>query len=447
MVTPRPRSALALLGFITTALVACGGNAQDAASQPVAIVGSDTLTQDDLVGFLSHAPTLPSKADAVSLTQTWINLGLINDLLNHPDQISSAAEQAAPTIREDLLVTRLAGHRAGQGRTATTAEIDSVIRLGVVRSFDAYGIPIKDSTEIQGALQILGELRTTAIGEGSLNNAYQALPATTRKRFALTRLPAVSRTDLASGLAEELWKLDVGQITPVMAGAGGLQVMVRRSSRDFADDVAAWLRPQIQETVDADFVDSLAQAAGLSQGPDLVKRVRAALGSGDGKVPGTEPVVKWNGGSLTSDAVSLRLASIDPNEWGQLASGPDTAIVDRVMRMGRREILAARAREVLPDSDEVTAGRLADSLFSAGLDSIRTSRSRVEQGTANPSTSAWMTAIVLRQVPPQRLPGTLSGVLREQYGVELNEAALERALRESVRTWTGPGSGPAQAQS
>ncbi|HRP08616.1 MAG TPA: hypothetical protein PLL69_09015 [Gemmatimonadales bacterium] len=292
------------VALVSLVLVACGPGDETGLPHGVtAVAGGDTLMETDLEELLSRSPDLPDLDDARSIVSTWINLALLKSAMANDPDLSSYRDRATETVVGELAVIQFAEAAGRNSRAATDAEIDSVIRMNAVRTFDSYSIPVaspSDTASIASAVETVESLRRSAATLDSPSQAYDQLPAGVRQRFDLVRLGAVSRGELPPALAEELWKLKVGDISPVMAGPGGVQFFVRRSSSDFRPLVADWLRPRIRAANDAVTVDSIINASGLKASADGVARLRAGMHE-PGTISGSGPLATWNGGELTPE--------------------------------------------------------------------------------------------------------------------------------------------------
>ncbi len=428
-----------LLPFLCL-IAACGGGDDDGLPDGVAAVAdADTLTQAQLQGLLEQAPQIPAFDDARSLVHTWVDLALLSAALDADSTLAAYEAEAMATEIDAYAIRDFAARRSATGRSATAEEVDSVIRGDQVRSFEVYSIhgdPRVDSVAFIDAIRTLENLRQAAIaGGGDIRAAYEALPGATRERFDLVRLPAVSRRDLPGNLSEQLWPLAVGEMTPVIAGGPGVQIIVRQNTADFRDDIANWLRPQLQMRDDARVVDSIVAAHDFELAADAVSRARSAMAE-PGTVAGTAPLATWQGGELTPEEATLRIGGLAPNQRAILAGAPDTVVATRLTQFGRAELL----HQVV--AGDVTPERLAEhkamahTYWTSSIDTLRAGRALLGEDGRTPL--GWLQAVVSGRATARELPGMLGGTLRQRATVRTDSLSMARAVAEAARVWTAP---------
>lgn len=402
-----------------------------------AVAGSDTLMEADLEEMLVRSPVVPDLDMAQSLISSWIDLALFNSATRADPDLSGVRESSLEATIKDQAVLSYAERVGAEARAPTEAEADSVIRLNLVRTFDVYGIPVSrmaDSAEFISAAGDLETFRGSVAQFDSPAQAFDQLPAATRNRFELVRLGAVGRGDLQEALAEELWKLRPGEMTPVMAGPTGVQVFVRRNSAEFKSLVIDWLRPQIRALSDASKVDSIAAANNLRLTDDAIARVRAAMQE-PFEVEGDGPLATWNGGELTPAALFSRISGLQPNERAGLVSESDTIIASLTDRFARAELLASIASAQLTPEERTAQREFAESRWSDAIDTLRAGLAAAGGGTP----TELLRAIVEGRMPARALPAGLAGVLRAQSNVVVDRESARRAAAAALRRWGGTG--------
>lgn len=420
--------------------VGCSGGDDSGLPDGVtAVAGPDTLTQAQLTELLVLAPQLPGFDDARSLVHTWVNFALVSDAFDRDPMLATYQAEATMTDLNAHAIRDFAAQRAAEGRTATAAEIDSVIRSDVVRSFEVYAIhgnPQVDSVAFIAAIRTLEELRQATIQRGGdVTAAFNDLPRATQDRFELVRLPAVSRSELPGNLSDQLWPLAVGEVTQVIAGGPGVQIIARRNTADFRDDVGIWLRPRLQMRADAVLVDSIVAAHNFQITTNAVARTRSAMAE-PGTVAGSEPLATWQGGELTPDETALRIGGLAPNERAGLAGAPDTTIAIRLTEFARADLLhQVVAGDVTPERRAEHEALVREG-WSSAVDTLRASRERLGEAGRTPFT--WLQAVLAGREPARALPGDLGGALRRAATVRVDSTRMALAVAEATRTWVAP---------
>lgn len=426
------RSRLGLLVSLV-AVAACGGAKGALEDAAVVAVPGDTLTTAALRDILLQAPAPPTEDASIGAISIWTDLAVVVHAVQ-----SGATLVDDATLETIMRPVMMEGtiQRYGATRQGTTspsaAQIDSVTRgvdVKVFRRFIIGPVAATDSSGILAAARRLVRLKEQVAADGSVEAAMRSLGANAAGIEA-SEPQATHRSEMDPKLAAAIWQLNDNEMSDPVVGNGGIQVFQRVPNAAARPAIVAWLSPVIQRQADAVFIDSIVAGRHLAIASDGASRLRAAA-SEPGTFASDAALATWDGGELTPADARTWMSLIPAAERARMRNASDTSLTETLTLMGRREILFELAVGAGVDSNAVREEVLP--VFRQRLTALVTDAQAVGNATA------WFRDVLEGRRPFQPLPGALASLLRDQVTVTVNDEARGAALREAVRTWSGPG--------
>jgi len=423
--------------LLLAALVSgCGGDAAISESTLVATIGEAQLTAGQLEAFLLQAPEAPTILQGQSVLSLWLDhAGLVvasadSSLLDEPATRDAAM---SPELLR-LSIAALAGQTRGQRPPPESAQVDSLARLDEVRVFERFYITFTDPNDTvfaRNAATRMVALRTALGTIPTEEFALNRIPAAMTQGVSRIRTAAMSRAEIPSDLAPELWRLEPGMVSDLLVGDGAVQLFVRLPQKDGTDQLQRWLKARLDLRADSIFVDSLARAAGLSIPETSLPRVRL-LAREPFTTDDDTPLATFDGGgTVTVAEIRTWLGVMPMAARAGLMVAPDSGITIFLTEMGKREIM----RRIAPMPEEAAVAA-ASQAFKDQVDRLRvTLRALPATGSSSERTNAWVAELLSGQRALVPLPGALGVVLRDRFAATVNFEALEWVVQRAASAW------------
>lgn len=422
---------------------ACGGG--EARSDIAAEAGDATLKPELLASWIAKAPgRAPTLQDAEYAATIWVDYTLLAGALAQGQSLADAATFEAAAQADDTQLTLRIWRDTLHARRPRVPEerVDSAFANPNLRLFQHVLITADNPEDDQqlAAAQARADtiLRLAKAGTVSFGEL-----ARTRSRDTLTArnggyMPIGRRSELPPEFVRGAWPLEPGAIALV-----GSRVGFHVLRRPPLEEVRAAFRGHTQAIAntraDSVYLDSLGTASGLKVTPAAVPAIRAYFHDPATLEDHTEPLVTWQGDSLSLTDLVPWINLLPPPGFMALRGGSDVILEAFARDMAKQRLLLAQARAagVIVPAESRTAlraiydARLSASLALLGLDSPTVSLSAAE---ATQRVDQLMARLASQELNWQPLPGGLSGVLRGRAGYRLHQPGLEEALKAALKS-------------
>lgn len=432
-----------LIGLIGLGVVGCGGG--EARSDIAAEAGDATLTPDLLATWIAKAPgRAPTLRDAENAATIWVDYTLLAGAVTKGQPLADATTfEAAAQADFAQWALRIWRDTLNARRPPVPEErVDSAFANPNLRLFQHVLITADNPEDDQqlAAAQARADtiLRLAKAGTVSFSEL-----ARTRSRDTLTAqnggyMPIGRRAELPPEFVRGAWPLQPGAIALV-----GSRVGFHVLRRPPLEEVRARFRGHAQgianARADSVYLDSLGTAVGLTVTPAAVPAMRAYFADPASQKDHAEPLVTWQGGSLTLADLVPWINLLPPPGFLAVRGGSDVMLEAFARDMGRQRLLLdeARAAGITVPAEARAAlraiydARLGGALGLLGVDAPGTSLSPTE---ATQRVERLMSGLASGELNWQPLPGALAGVLRERAGYRLHQPGLEEALSAAIKS-------------
>lgn len=409
----------------------------------MARAGPWTLSEDRLAELLAAAQPFPLEADAArELARHWEGAAAFalqwtaddSLLAREMSAIAAWPRRRAALLQADL-EARLGAQAAVSADSAAAMFADGALRLvaHVLRRAPEDAPANLRTVQRRSAERILDEL----VAGGSWAQAV-AQSDDERTRDRAGALGVTAQGELPPSLDRAAFRLDPGDVSPVVQSAEGFHVVYRPRFEEvpllFARGVSARRLARLGEEADAE----ARRAQGLEAHPraaSLLARVARAPGRW---LESEQPLASWQGGALRADVASralLLFAEDERAEWAAADEAERTEFVERLAVEEMRLAAAlAKGAELAPDlalalerdhAEEVEYWTLALGLA----------------GPSAPSREALarhMDDLVSRRGQARQLSPLLAAWLAERAGTRLREEGVLAAVAKAKRTLGDP---------
>jgi len=416
-------------------LSGCGGDTAMSESTVVATIGEAQLTAGQLEAFLLQAPDAPTILQGQSVLSLWLDHAGLVVASADPSVLDDPATREAAMAPELLRqsIAGLASQTRGNRPPPTAAQMDSLGRLNEVRVFERFYIPLTDPNDTVFAKAAGTRMVALRAALGTISTedfSLSRIPASMTSGVSRMRTAAMSRSEIPPDLAPELWRLEPGMASDLLVGEGAVQLFVRISKEEGAEQLKRWLTARLDLRADSIFVDSLATSSGLVIPDASLPRLRR-LAQEPFTADGDEPLATFDGGSVTVAETRIWLGVMPMAARAALMVASDSGISTFLTESGKRAIMHRMAPE--PDAAAVTA--VAQS-YAERLTALRATLASIPAaGDPSATTNAWIADLLAGRRSLVALPGALGVVLRDRFGATVNFEALEWVVQRAASAW------------
>jgi hypothetical protein len=438
------------------AVSACGqfGEAMTAHTDVVARAAGKELKVDEAARLIASNPQIPADPQVVrALAEIWVDYVLLATAIAEDSSLASLTlESYAAPMREQLLVMKL---RESVVRPDTLFSDD---RLAQLWSTEGPGTEIRarhillraaaDASPAQrdSVRRAADALRArAAAGEdfASLATQHSEDPGSASRGGDLDYF---GRGRMVAQFEEAAFALQPGQISPVVESPFGYHIIKLEDRRqqqigDQREEFRQFLVQRAVQDAEMAYLDSLSTAANVQVQPQATAIVKEIASNPNAQLRGRQaarPIVTYSGGAFTSGDFAKFARTQQPQTLGMFASATDEQLDGVVKQLAQKELLLREAerRGLTLSAEEETNLRqeMRQSVQQAVMMSGFQAQNLRGAGAIEAQVSRLIEGAVAGQV--QLVPlGQLATALREQYKVEINEAALNAAVSriESLR--------------
>ncbi len=436
-------SMLPLLGAVLSGVAACAGAPSIDAARAANVVVVDGVSLDGatLETILLEAPANagPSQETARLVVSAFIDAALFRKALIGSATITDSAA-LAQIIEPDAIRGIVRQHMIQLARgypVPTDAEVDSVTRLGQVRSFQVIGIklPPQGDTAAENRMRAkLNAISTEALQGVDFTALVKRYSEDTNFVQSSGYLPAVQRGQLPpTPDVAALWRLEYDQIgTPVALGP--MALIPRRSRVEESRPVIRnWMIPVRAVERNQAWLDSVRTARHVVLTSDAIARMRELVREPlDGG--GTAPLVTWDGGALTPDQARLWISVLAPAQRAVLPGIADSALTIILTEVADRYVVRdlATGGDSLPAAAwETMVPQLRQAY--AALDSAY--RPMLAGADGNQAVRDFIRGVTSGTIPYRPLPGAMVWVLRQGATITINQPAIDAIVTSVMPAW------------
>lgn len=450
----RRRGVLFLAPFVLL-LGACqdGPTHDEARAASVVDVDGVTLDGSTLEAILRAAPANagPSQETARLVVSAFIDGALLRKALLDGASLADSSTMVK-ILEPDAIRGLVRQQMLALARTypaPTDAEVDSVTRLGQVRSFQAVGVKLvspDDSAAMATLRAKVNQIRAEAAKGGDFTALVRRYSEDTSLVNANGYLPALQRAQLPpTPSIAALWRLEFDQVGAPLA-LGPLALIPRRTRIEEARPVIRnWLIPVQAAARNKAWLDSVRTARHLALADDAVLRIRELVNeplTGGG----TAPLVTWEGGTLTPDQARLWVSVLPPTDRALLPGVADSALTILLTEVADRYIirdLSPNGGQLPPEAWTAMAPQLRTAL--AALDSAY--RPTLATGEASAAVRTYLQGVTTGKIPYRPLPGAMVWVLRQGAKITIDQSAIDAIVTAVGPEWNARRDSIAKAES
>lgn len=436
-------SVLPMLGALLLGVAGCSSapSIEEARAADVVVVDGVALDGATLESILLDAPANagPSQETARLIVSAFIDAALFRKALMGSASITDSAT-LAQIIEPDAIRGLVRQHMIQLARgypVPTDAEVDSVTRLGQVRSFQVIGVklpPADDSVAVERMKTKVNSIRTEAMQGGDFTALVKRYSEDSSFVQSNGYLPALQRGQLPpTASVAALWRLEYDQIGSPLT-LGNMAVIPRRTRVDEARPVIRnWLIPVRAVERNQAWLDSVRTTRHLALASDAILRMRALVQEPlDGG--GTEPLVTWEGGALTPDQARLWVSVLTPAERAVLPGIADSALTILLTEVADRYVirdLAQGGGTIPTEAWQVMVPQLRQAY--AVLDSAY--RPILAGPDGNQAVRDFLRGITSGTTQYRPLPGAMVWVLRQGAEITIDQPAIDVILSSVMPAW------------
>jgi hypothetical protein len=459
----RVRGILLLLPLV--ALAACG-RGED--TENVARAGDFRLTADDAAELLAPATDLPVQSDVLeALADFWADYVLLAWVVNREGELDRL--DLTPVVRqqtEQEMVMRLRDQviepEAEVSDEELRAYFDEERPRDEVRARHVLLLYPDGATQTQrdSVQQLAEELRDRARAGAdfaALAEEYSDDPGSAAQGGDLGYFP---RGTMVPPFEAAAFGLEAGQVSDVVESQFGLHIIKSEDRRQPTyEEVEEELRDEFLEArtmrAESIYVADMEGRADVRLEDDALERLREITEDPDARLSSRaarRPLTRYEGGAYTTGQYREFLLSQDPSLRDQILGATDEQLEGLLRSLTRSQLLVeeARRRGIEIESGEVEEVRremrreyrsAADFL---GLASLEAQEGESLRDTVDREVKEFMGRLLRGEQDLMPL-GHLSLPLRSQFGVEVSQPAIQRAVERvaALRNETA-GEGPAE---
>lgn len=235
------------------------------------------------------------------------------------------------------------------------------------------------------------------------------------------------------------WALPVGGISPIVETPFGYHVLRRPPLDEVRERLLGVIRARKGALLDSLYLDSLGIAKHLKVERDAPATIRSAISDLDGAVRSNKVLARWDGGTLKMSEFARWLNAIGPAFINDVASRPDSGMVQLANAIGQNSILVAEAAEAGIEITREDWAMLSER-HRAQVDTLKqvlNLGAEVLDSSATPAERAKVAALAVQKYwdqvaegkgRPFPVPGPFGLALRTRGNYRFYPAGLERAL-------------------
>lgn len=435
-------------------LSGCGSfsKALTAHTDVVARASGKELKVDEAARLLASNAQIPADAQVVqTLADMWVDYTLLATAAAEDTNLSVLdMDKLIEPQREQILMLKLRDQAVHPDTVLTEQQIQQQwAQQGPGTEIHVRHILLRIPTEATPAQRdsirkVAEQLRArAAAGEdfAALAKQYSQDPGSAQQGGDLGYF---GRGRMVAPFEEAAFKLQPGQISPVVESSFGLHVikMEDRRQADLGPQRAQFTRylvQQAQQNAEKSYVDSLTKAANVQLAAGASKTAREIAEQGDLQLSGRSAnrvLATYKGGELTAGEFADFLGTLPGQARSSFSQATDEQVEGLLRQMTDRELLmneAARRHITLTPQENAQLRQQARQAISqilqvSGFTNPRLPRGSAASGAIETRVKELIQGAInqTRQVPPL---GPIGTALRRAYGYEINEATFPKVVK------------------
>lgn len=428
------------------------GQAMTAHTDTVARAAGHELKIEEAARLLTTNPELPADPQVVrALTDIWVDYTLLATAAAEDptmDRLDIDAFVAAE--REQMLIWRLREEVIRPDTIFTEAELRERWavegpEVQVRARHILLRVPAEATPAERDSVRALAEsLRERAeAGEdfAELATEYSQDPGSAARGGDLGFF---GRGRMVAPFEEAAFRLQPGEVSPVVESPFGYHVILVEERQqpemgDEQEEFRQYLVQRVQQEAQVQFIDSLTQAADISIRPGGFATVRelAAQPAPRPQARGRDRVIAtYDGGQLTATDFARFLRTQQPQVQDAFATATDEQLEGAIKQLVQRDLLLREAETrglALSPEEEAELHQEARQAIRQLLDMFGFTQLAANGGGAPAEVEAQVRSLLEDVVSGRRqiMPlGQLSFVLRDRYGVEINESSFPKVVAQ-----------------
>ncbi len=410
-----------------------------------AMAADQKLPVERLGGIMAGIKGLPSNHEAAQgIAGLWV------DHMLFAEALASGRDLGDSTFAADALWPELVERRASRWHDTLLAErfelnpsqADSVYAADQERILQHFLIRARadaPAADRQAARRKADQARARVTGGTPFATVAEAVSEDPGSKQDGGYLSLAARGNWVTSFDSAGWALPVGGISPVVETPFGYHVLRRPPLPEVRERILGVLRAREGVALDSLYLDSLGVAKELKVSGDAPASIRSAIADMDGAARSRKVLARWNGGELQVSEFVRWMTALGPTFINDVASRPDSGLVQLTHAIGQNSILVAQAAEagvsITPaDWTELIEGHRArvDSLtkvLALGPDILDTNATPAERvRLAAMAVEKYWDQVAEGKGRPFPVPGPMALALRTRGEYRYYPAGLERAL-------------------
>lgn len=441
------RTWMMAVAVASLALAGCEG-AFSPQANVVASAAGQRFSTDQLVELVGKVPGGQVPADGVRMiADLWVDLTLFAEARIN-GTLGTDSATFARAMWPQILQARIgAWQDTLQARRPqpSPASADSAYAAGEARVFQHIivtptGTRAADTSAARARISgLLAQIRRgTSFGQIAGNTNADA------SRQDQGYLPVGPKGQFVPEFEDAAWKLEAGQVSEVIQTPFGFHLIRRPTVDEARERFLAYLGQSGRQRADSAYIATLTQGNRVKVVEDAGARMKEAVKDVERARRSSTRLASYKGGKFTVKDLSRWMEALPPGASRQVEQAPDsvlTGFIDGLVQNTLIERQMDSARLALPETERqalelgfrATVDQLASSIgLGEGVVADTTKPAAERLDSAYAKVNAFMEALMLGQAQFRPLPGSLSGLLREEGKYRVNKAGLARATERVV---------------
>jgi hypothetical protein len=435
---------------LAVTVVSCGGSA-DAGADDLAAAGSSRLSVQEAAEMLASQTQLPAQPEVVlAVGDLWIDYSLLARAASEdPDLGNISVDNLAEQRRVQVLVERLRDEVILVDTAISEAQLEEAYLrdqpgLQIRASHILLNYPDGASQEQRDSVDALaGDLANRARGGedfAALAREYSRDPGTAGTGGDLGFFTPGS---MVKPFDDAAFAMEVNEVSdPVVTPFGVHVIRVTDRTAMPLDSIRDQYRLQLQSQLvfeaESTYVASVRDPAEITVTEEAASVARELANDPNTPLRGRaadRELVTYVGGGLTAGEMQAFLQGNPPALRNQVATAPDDQVDALLSSLAQTELLAMKAEEAGIEYSQAEADSVALELQiqlrnasdALGIRSIVPEDGETDDAARERAVLTAMEGILAGRIDVVPL-GPVSFSLRERYGADLNEDAVEAVL-------------------
>jgi hypothetical protein len=427
------------------------GKAINAHKDEVASAAGKELKVDEAATMLAANPQLPATPDLVrEVAERWVDYTLLATAYAEDSSLAVLdLDKLTQQQRDQMVVARLFQSAVKVDTAYSDAQLEQAWQTqGGGVQVHARHILLRapaDATPAQrdSVHRLAESIRQQAAGGADFAALARQYSEDPGSKAQGGELPVFGRGQMTPAFEDAAFKLDSGQISPVVETPFGYHIIKSEGRHQEAlgerkEQFRQFLVQNGQRQATQKFVDSLRTAANVKVESGAAAQVKEMAKNPGKQVRGRaaeRTLATFRGGQVTAGDLQQLMAGAPPEALQQLSSAPDSTVDGILKDQATQRLLLVEARrrnlgltqQETADLREQARGALHQLLAVTGVQGFHAPKGSAGNTVIEQQVREWLQQAVTgqRQLPPL---GALGVQLRSIYGFNVNDAAFQRVV-------------------